>query len=138
MAKRSHNEVFLKLGFTELNGKPKCVLCLKVPSAESTKKNKFQPQLETNHSNCINRPVEFFERKLISIQEQRSIMTSFTADNKLAVYSSYAASYQIAKQKKAHTIGEDLLMPVMKKVVKIMIGEKEYKNWMQHLCQTTQ
>ena len=54
-------------------------------------------------------------------------MASFTADSKLAVYSSYAASYQIAKQKKAHTIGEDLLMPVMKEVVKIMIGEKECK-----------
>ena len=56
-------------------------------------------------------------------------MTSFTAENKLAVYSSYAASYQIAKQKKVHSIGEDLLMPVMKKVVKIMIGEKECKKF---------
>ena len=54
-------------------------------------------------------------------------MTSFTAENKLAVCSSYAASYQLAKQKKAHRIGEHLLMPVMKEVVKIMIGEKESK-----------
>ena len=54
-------------------------------------------------------------------------MTSFTAENILAVYSSYAASYQLAKQKKAHTIGEHLLMPVMKEVVKIMIDEKESK-----------
>ena len=80
-----------------------------------------------NHSNCINKPVEFFERRLKLIQGQRSIMTSFTAENKLAVYSSYAASYQIAKQKKAHRIGEHLLMPVMKEVVKIMIVEKESK-----------
>ena len=64
---------------------------------------------------------------------------SFTDENKLAIYSLYAAFYQIAKQKKAHTIGEDLLMPVMKEVVKIMIGEKEcIKSWMQYLCQTTQ
>ena len=90
------------------------------------KKNKLQRHLVTNHPNCINKPVEFFERKLKSIQGQK-IMTSFTAENKLAVYFSYAASYQIAKQKKFHTIGKDLLMPVMKKVVKIMIGEKEYK-----------
>ena len=34
MAKRSYGEVFLKLGFTELNGKPKCVVCLEVSSAE--------------------------------------------------------------------------------------------------------
>ena len=54
-------------------------------------------------------------------------MMSFTAENKLAVCFLYAAYYQIAKQKKAHTIGEDLLMPVMKEVVKIIIGEKECK-----------
>ena len=54
-------------------------------------------------------------------------MTSFTAENKLAVYSWYAASYQIAKQKKAHRIGEDLLMPIMKQAVKIKIDEKECK-----------
>ena len=54
-------------------------------------------------------------------------MTKFTTENKLAVHFSYVALYQIAKQKKAHRIGEDLLMPVMKKVVKIMIGAKESK-----------
>ena len=47
-------------------------------------------------------------------------MTCFTAENKLEVYYSYDASYQIAKQKKAHTIGEDLLMPTMKGVIKTM------------------
>ena len=63
-------------------------------------------------------------------------MMSFTVENKLAVYSLYAAFYQVAKQKKAHTICDDLLIPVIKEVVKIMIGEKE--NWMQYLCQTTE
>ena len=76
--------------------------------------------LEMNYPNCINKSVEFFECKLKSIQGQRSIMTSFTAENILNVYSSYAVPYQIANQKKTHTIGKDLLMPVMKKVVKIM------------------
>ena len=92
------------------------------------KKNKLKRHLETNHPNCLDKPVEFFERKLNLIQGQRNIMTKFATENKLAVYSSYVASYQIAKQKKDHTIGEDLLMPVMKEVVKIVIGEKERKN----------
>ena len=110
MAKRSYSEALLIVGFSELNGKPKCVVYLKVLSAKSMKKNKFQRHLETNHPNCINKPVAFFERKLKSIQGPRSIMTLFTAENKLVVYSSYAASYQIAKEKKAHTIGGDLLI----------------------------
>ena len=54
-------------------------------------------------------------------------MTAFTEVNKSAVYSSCVASYQIAKQKKPHSIGEKSLMPVMKDVVKIMIGERESK-----------
>ena len=113
MAKQSHNEAFSKLDFTESDGKPKCVVYLKVFSAESMKKNKSKHHLESNHPNCLDKPVEFFERKLNSIQEQRNFMTKFTTENKLAVYSSYVASYQIAKQKKAHTIGEDLLMPLL-------------------------
>ena len=39
----------------------------------------------------------------------------------------YATSYQIAKQKKSHSIGEKLIMPVMKDAVKIMVGERESK-----------
>ena len=52
-------------------------------------------------------------------------MTKFATENKLTVCSSYIASYQIATQKKGYTIWEDLLMPVMKEVVKTMIGRKK-------------
>ena len=110
-----------------MHSKPKCVVSLKVLSAELIKKNKLKHHLEKNHPNCFDNLVEFFERKLNSIQGQRNVMTKFTTENKLAFYPLYVATYQIAKQKKAHTIGEDLLMPVINEVVKIMIGEKESK-----------
>ena len=61
------------------------------------------------------------------MRHRNSVLTAFTEANKSAVYSSFVASYQIAKQKKPHSIGEKLLMPVMKDVVKIMIGERESK-----------
>ena len=83
-----------------MDGKPKYVVCLKVLSAESMKKNEQKRHLETNHPNCLDKPVEFFECKLNSIQGQRNVMSKFTTENKVAVYSSYVASYQIAKQKK--------------------------------------
>ena len=69
MSKQSHNKAFLKLGFAELDGKPKSVVCLKVFFAESMKKNKLKRHLETNHLNCLKKPVEFLKRKLNSIQE---------------------------------------------------------------------
>ena len=62
-----------------------------------------------------------------SIASQKSVLTAFAEVNKSAVYSSFVASYQIAKQKKPHSIGKKLLMPVMKDVVKIMIGERKSK-----------
>ena len=83
-----------------MDGKPKCVVCLKVLSAESMKKNKLKRHLEPNHPNCLDKPVEFFERKLNLIQGPRNIMTKLATENILAVYSLYVASYQIAKQKK--------------------------------------
>jgi len=54
-----------------LDGKPKCVVCLKVLSAESMKQNKVQHHLETNHPNCADKSVEYFERKIKSIQGQK-------------------------------------------------------------------
>ena len=101
--KRSYDESFLKLGFTELNCKPKCVICLKILSEESMKKNKLQRHLSTNHPGCIDKPIEFFQQKLNSLKSQKDIMTTFTNVNKPAVYSSYVASSHIAKQKKSRT-----------------------------------
>jgi len=117
MAKRSHNDAFLKLAFIELDGKPKHLVCLKVLSTESIKQNKLQCHLERNHPNCYTSLLNFLSASLNRFK-QRNVMTAFTTKNILAVYSSYVASYQIANKKKAHTIGEDLLMPVMKEVVK--------------------
>ena len=91
------------------------------------KKNKLQRHLTTNHPGCVDKPVESFKHKLQPIASQKSVLTAFTEVNKSAVYSSFVASYQIAKQKKPHSIGEKLLMPAIKDVVKIMIGERESK-----------
>ena len=75
--KRSYDESFVKFGFTELNGKPKCVDCLKTLLKESMKKNKLQRHLITNYPRCVDKPVEFFERKLQSIASQKSVMMAF-------------------------------------------------------------
>ena len=125
LRKRTYNIAFLKLGFTEKNGKPKCVVCEEILSKESMKRSKLLSHLESNHSGCVDKPLEYFQRKLEALSGQAKVMKVFTTVNQSAVYASYIAFYKIAKQKKAHTIGKKLILPVMKKVVKIMIGEKE-------------
>ena len=73
-SKRSCDEFFLKLGFTELNSKPKWVICSKILSEKSLKKNKLQRRLPINHPGCVNKPVHFFERKLQSIVRHTKVL----------------------------------------------------------------
>ena len=73
-SKRSYDESFLKLGSTELNSKAKWVICSKILSEKSLKKNKLQHRLSTNHPGCVNKPVHFFERKLQSIVRHTKVL----------------------------------------------------------------
>ena len=125
--KRSYNEAFLDLGFTSQDGKPQCVICNAVLSKESMKPNKLKRHLQTQHPELSTKPRDFFLEKLKVLDKKKGYMTKFVAANEAAVKASYVASLHIAKKKKAHTIGETFLLPVMKEVVTLMCGEKEAK-----------
>ena len=99
-------------------------ICLKTLSKKSMKKNKLQRHLITNHPGYIDKPVELFARKLQSIASQKSVMTAFTGVRKSAVNASHIAAYQIGNQKNPVSIGENLLKPVIKDVVKMMVVER--------------
>ncbi|KAI0211454.1 SCAN domain-containing protein 3, partial [Lamellibrachia satsuma] len=65
----------------------------------------------------------FFQRKAKSAQNARIYSTGKTTQqSKAAVEASYVVSLHIAKAKKARTIGEDLIFPCIKDVVRLMIG----------------
>jgi hypothetical protein len=73
----------------------------------------------------VNKPLEFFERKLIEIQKQLNLMktavTRPTSTKTLPVL--FETSYLITKNKKPRTIGETLLLPKAIKMCEIMYGE---------------
>lgn len=125
--KRNYNEAFLDFGFTNQNGQPQCVICEVILSKESMKPNKLKRHLQTQHPELTTKPREYFTERLKCIEKKKSCMKNFVATNETAVKASYVAALHIARKKKAHTIGEDLLLPVMKEVVNIMCGEKESK-----------
>ena len=102
--KRTYDITFLKLCIAEENRKPKCVVCEKILSKESMKRNKLLRHLESNHPGCVDKPLEYFQHKLEALSAQAKIMKVFTTVNKSAVYASYIAYYEIAKQKKPSTI----------------------------------
>ena len=130
--KRAYSDDYLKFGFTSIltEGieKPQCVICLKVLSAESMKPFQLRRHFEKEHPTYKDRDVSFFQRKSDSAKKSRLDTTGQTFVNiKAAVEASYAVSLRIAKSKKPHTIGEELVLPCTKDIVRLMIGADAVK-----------
>ena len=125
--KRTYSEEYLRFGFSFLEEKgvqkPQCVLCMKVLSAESMKPFQLRRHFEKEHRTYKDRNISFFKRKAKSAQNARiDNIGKTTQQSKAAVEASYVVSLRVAKAKKAHTIGEELIFPCIKDVVRLMIG----------------
>jgi hypothetical protein len=76
----------------------------------------------------MNKPVDFFKRKLV---ESKSFIPNFASiasnDNENALEASYRISYRVAKVLEAHTIAQNLIGPCIKDVVQCMLGEEVAK-----------
>jgi hypothetical protein len=88
------------------------------------KPNKLKRYLETKHSEMKNKPQEYFRRKLDDVRFQQKSFVSTTTISSKALLASYQVAYRIAQNKKAHTIGESLILPAAIDMVQTMLGEK--------------
>lgn len=124
---RKYSQEYLNFGFTctEVNEeeRPLCIICSKTLAADSMKPNKLKRHLETLHSEYVNKPREFFELKLKSHEKQKSFFKKTLTVNEKALVASYRVSYEIARCKKPHTIGEELILPAAIKIVETMFGD---------------
>lgn len=124
---RKYSQEYLNLGFTstEVNEeeRPLCIICSKMLAADSMKPNKLKRHLETLHSEYVNKPREFFELKLKSYEKQKSFFKETLSVNKKALIASYKVSYKIARCKKPHTVGEELILPAAIEIVETMFGD---------------
>ena len=124
--KRTYSEDYLKFGFTSIISggieKPQCVICSKVLSAESMKPFQLKRHFEKEHSDCKDKDISFFQRKVDTVKRTKLDATGdFHSSSKSALEASYIVSLQIAKAKKPHTIGEELILPCTKAIVRLMI-----------------
>ena len=125
---RPYQDKFIELGFYYVTDrgvqKPQCVICYEVLSSESMKRNKLQQHLSSKHTVYKDRDRSFFERKLTALTNTRfDKQGKCHQTNERALEASYRVSLLIAKAKKPHTIGEELIMPCAKEMVSLMIGE---------------
>ena len=69
---RKYDPDYISFGFTceFRNGEdsPQCVICGKILANESMLPNKLKRHLSTSHATLVNKPKEFFVRKLSELQ----------------------------------------------------------------------
>ncbi|XP_031330321.1 zinc finger BED domain-containing protein 5-like [Photinus pyralis] len=128
---RKYDPEYINIGFTvtDVNNEPRpqCVICFEILSNQSMKPSLLNRHLTTKHNALVNKPKDFFIRKLSEMKGTKNIMSSFTGSTEKSVEASFLVSLRIAKSGKAHTIGEELVLPAAKDMVTCMLGEKSAK-----------
>jgi hypothetical protein len=87
---------------------------------------KVRRHLETKHCDVKNKPTEFFQRCLGTLNYGKDIVLAMGSINSKALEASYLLNSRTAKTGK-HSIGKNLLLPAVKDVVKTMFGNKLLK-----------
>lgn len=132
MTKRvlSYKDDFLKIGFTEIKDRsgvvrPQCICCLQILSNESLKENKLKRHMHTVHPTMVNKPLSFWKDEQLKIKRMRLDHPTNTATVSLrnTTKASFEVAWKIARSKKAHNIGEELIKPAAIAMVKTVCGD---------------
>lgn len=126
---RLYLESYLHYGFIEGQdgSRPECVICGEMLANDSMKPSKMKRHQETKHQETISKSLDFFERKkqlALSKRSQdiRKVFQRAGSDLHRATEASFECSLLIAKAKKPHTIGEQLIKPACLKIVERLCG----------------
>ncbi|XP_003368794.1 zinc finger protein [Trichinella spiralis] len=134
--KRKYDAEYIKYGFVaiEKNGVevPQCVVCLDTLSNDALRPTRLQRHLHNRHPELSKKPVEYFCAKRDSLSQMRlDKKGKYNQETAKAVKVSYEIAMLIAKNKKPHTIGENLVKLCIVNAVKILLGDdmaKQFKN----------
>ena len=104
------------------------MICNKVQSNDSLKPRKLKQHLHNVHQQHKDKSRGFFERHATVLKKMRLDSSgTYHETNKNEIEASYHVALEIAKQKKPHTIGENLIQPCSLKIVELMLGKEEKK-----------
>ena len=127
----NYNASYIKFGFMSQyrNSKecPQCVICNKLLANESMLPNKLKRHLSSVHPSLVEKPKEYFLRKLENLTNQKASINSFSYTGQNALMVSYKVAYRVACCKKPHTIAEELILLAATDLVGIMIGNNAAK-----------
>lgn len=127
IAIRRYDEKYLRFGFICVivndQPRPQCVICSQILANEAMKPAKLRRHLKTNHTDCSEKPLEYFLRKKHSLDSQKSCIVQATKVNEKALRASFLVAIRVAQAKKPHTIAETLIMPAAIDMCREMFGE---------------
>uniref|UniRef100_A0A5S6R034 DUF4371 domain-containing protein n=1 Tax=Trichuris muris TaxID=70415 RepID=A0A5S6R034_TRIMR len=125
---RQYNAEYLKYGFFASPGNMQalmCLLCEREFSNESMRPCKMVKHLYNMHPDKANKNLAYFqslhERFLTRPRLERSLPSTSRTQEHDGLLASYNTSLLIAKSGKAHTIGEELLIPVISEVLNTVL-----------------
>ena len=87
------------------------MICNELLAAESMKLSKLKTHLESKHISRANKPKEYFERLLKSLNKEKNSFEKIMIVNEEYLRTSGETLCCIAKNKKLFTMGEDLVLP---------------------------
>lgn len=125
--RRKYDPQYIAYGFTAVgtNGdQPLCVVCLQTLSNEAMKPAKLKRHLTTMYPDLSSKPKEYFERQKDLYLKQKGKMTACATVNEKALRASYLVALRIARSKKPHTIGEELIMPAAVEMCEVVLGKE--------------
>ncbi|XP_076315873.1 protein FAM200C-like [Tachypleus tridentatus] len=136
--KRKWNDEYVKFGFTcttEKDGtqRPQCILCSTLFSNANLKPSKLDEHFKNKHGG------RDAENDIVTLRVKRARFDQvgtlptygFSPTEKPLLRASYEVAYQIAKSKKPHTIGEELIKPCALEMAKIVLGKEAEKKLQQ-------
>ena len=106
---------------------PQCVICRKLLANESMLPNKLKRHLSSALPSLVEKPKEYFLRKLKNLTNQKVSISSFFHIGQNVVMASYKVAYRVTRCKKPHTIAEELILSAATDLVCIMIGDNAAK-----------
>ena len=100
-------------------------MCMKTFSNASIKTSLLQRHLQTIHPDRKDRDLNYFKRLGENAKKQRLDKTEKQHQQLVGIVTaSYEIALLLAKNKKPHTIAEELIMPAAKVLVNHVIGDK--------------
>ena len=133
--KMKYSEDYVAFGFTFVTDsdgseRPQCFLCGKVLANASLKPAKLKEHLTSIHPKNALDSVDSFRSKKARFKKVGTLPKfGFIKTQKPCLKASYKVAYRIAKEKKAHTIGETLEQPCALEMIDLDCGREQGKKF---------